>query len=95
MSLVDVLGSAPRLTIIRELSHGPMYVSQLTDAVGMNGKAATHHLSALDDAGIVEYYYLKNRKYYRLIQTIELRVTPPPNRTFILQATKNGLDSQN
>ncbi|MEM4782598.1 MAG: winged helix-turn-helix domain-containing protein [Halalkalicoccus sp.] len=86
MSLIDVLGSTPRLKIIRELSHGPRYVSELTEAVGMDGKTAAHHLSTLEESGIVEHYRRGNRKYYRLIRTIELTVAPPPERTFILQA---------
>lgn len=65
-----------------------MYVSELTKAVGMDGKTAVHHLSTLEDAGLVEHYRRGNRKYYRLVRTVELRVAPPPERTFILQATE-------
>nr|WP_303650286.1 winged helix-turn-helix domain-containing protein [Halalkalicoccus sp. NIPERK01] len=88
VSLIDVLGSTPRLKIIRELSHGPRYVSELTEAVGMDGKTAAHHLSTLEESGIVEHYRRGNRKYYRLVRTVEFRVAPPPQRTFILQATE-------
>ncbi len=88
MSLIDVLGSTPRLRIIRELSHGPKYVSELTEAVGMDGKTAVHHLSTLEEAGIVDHYRRGNRKYYRLVRSIELRVVPPPERSFILQAAE-------
>lgn len=88
VSLIDVLGSTPRLKIIRELSHGPRYVSELTEAVGMDGKTAVHHLSTLEENGIVEHYRRGNRKYYQLVRTIELRIAPPPERTFILQATE-------
>ncbi|ADJ14340.1 ArsR family transcriptional regulator [Halalkalicoccus jeotgali B3] len=88
VSLIDVLGSTPRLKIIRELSHGPRYVSELTEAVGMDGKTAAHHLSTLEDSGIVEYYRRGNRKYYRLVRRVELEIAPPPERTFILQATE-------
>ncbi len=88
VSLIDVLGSTPRLKIIRELSHGPRYVSELTETVGMDGKTAAHHLSTLEEMDIVEHYRRGNRKYYRLVRTIELRIAPPPERTFILQATE-------
>lgn len=88
VSLIDVLGSTPRLKIVRELSHGPRYVSELTDAVGMDGKTAAHHLSTLEESGIVEHYRRGNRKYYRLVRAIELRIAPPPERTFILQAAE-------
>ncbi len=86
MSLIDVLGSPARLKILRELSHGPMYVSELADAVGMDGSSAVHHLSTLEDHGVVEHYLHGNRKYYRLVNSIELQVAPPPERRFILQA---------
>lgn len=88
VSLIDVLGSTPRLKIVRELSHGPKYVSELTEAVGMDGKTAAHHLSTLEEADLVEHYHQGNRKYYRLVRTVELRVVPPPERTFILQANE-------
>ncbi len=90
VSLIDVLGSTPRLKIIRELSHGPRYVSELTEAVGMDGKTAAHHLSTLEENDIVEHYHRGNRKYYRLVRSIELRIAPPPERTFILQAAERS-----
>jgi predicted transcriptional regulator len=90
VSLIDVLGSKPRLKIVRELSHGPKYVSELTEAVGMDGKTAAHHLSTLEEADLVEHYHQGNRKYYRLVRTVELRIVPPPERTFILQANERA-----
>lgn len=90
VSLIDVLGSTPRLKIIRELSHGPRYVSELTEAVGMDGKTAVHHLSTLEDAELVEHYRRGNRKYYRLVRSVELRIVPPPERSFILQANERA-----
>lgn len=86
MTLLDVLGSKARLQIIRELTREPMYVSMLADRVGMDGKTAVHHLSTLEDAGLIEHYGDGNRKYYRLVKSVELRAVPPPERTFILQA---------
>lgn len=86
MTLLDVLGSKSRLKIIHELTDGPKYVSELADAVGLDGKSTVHHLSVLEEAGLVEPYRLSNRKYYRLVTTVTLEATPPPERTFILQA---------
>lgn len=86
MSLIDVLGSTPRLKIVWELTREPKYVSELAETVGMDGKTAVHHLDALEEAGLVESYRRGNRKYYRLVKTVELRAAPPPERTFILQA---------
>ncbi|MFA9427150.1 ArsR/SmtB family transcription factor [Natronorubrum sp. A-ect3] len=87
MSLLEVLGNTRRLKIIRELSREPKYVSELAETVGMDGKSAVHHLTALEEAGLVEHYQRGNRKYYRLIKDIELYAAPPPERSFILQAS--------
>ncbi len=85
MSLIDLLGSKARIKIIRELSREPRYVSELAELVGMDGKTAVHHLSKMEDAGLIAYYERGNRKYYYLARTVELRAAPPPNRTFVLQ----------
>ncbi|AGB37558.1 ArsR/SmtB family transcription factor [Natronococcus occultus] len=87
MTLLEALGNARRLKIIRELSREPKYVSELAEAVGMNGKSAVHHLSVLEEAGLVDHYRRGNRKYYRLVNDVELYAAPPPERAFILQAT--------
>ncbi|WP_299332803.1 ArsR/SmtB family transcription factor [Haloplanus sp.] len=86
MSLFDVLGSKARLQIIRELATEPRYVSELADRVGMDGKTAVHHLSTLEEAGIVESYRTSRRKYYRLTKRIELRASPEPDPMFLLHA---------
>ncbi|QLG47975.1 ArsR/SmtB family transcription factor [Natrinema halophilum] len=86
MTLIDVLGNGTRLAILRELSREPMYVSELADTIGMDGKTAVHHLSTLEDADLISYYHQGNRKYYQLDRRIELRIAPPPERTFVLQA---------
>lgn len=67
-----------------------MYVSELAETVGMDGSTAVHHLTTLEENGVVEHYLQGNRKYYRLVTSIELHVAPPPERTFILQA--RGVD---
>jgi predicted transcriptional regulator len=88
MSLFKVFGSSQRLEIIRELTTGPMYVSELTEAVGMDGKTAAHHLSVLEDADLLEHYYRGNRKYYRLVRSVRLEASPPPERSFVLQTSE-------
>lgn len=87
MSLLDMLGSKPRLEILRRLSREPMYVSELAEEVGMDGKTAVHHLTALEEADLIEPYRRGNRKYYRLTKVVTLRAAPQPERTFIVQAT--------
>lgn len=86
MSLFDVLGSKARLKILRELVSEPRYVSELAENVGMDGKTAVHHLSTLEEEGIVESYRISQRKYYRLCKRIELRASPEPDSLFLLHA---------
>ncbi|TYL40142.1 transcriptional regulator [Natronococcus pandeyae] len=87
MSLIETLGNGTRLEILRELSREPKYVSELAEATGMDGKTAVHHLSTLEEAGLVEWYMRGNRKYYALTASVELRIAPPPERRFVLQTT--------
>lgn len=94
MSLIDVLGNGTRLEILRELSREPMYVSELAEATGMDGKTAVYHLSTLEEAGLVDWYMDGNRKYYELVRSVELRVAPPPERAFILQTTEADSDER-
>lgn len=75
------------MKILRELSQGPMYVTELAETVGMDGKSAVHHLETLENEGILETYREGNKKYYRLTKKIEFYVSPPPERAFILQST--------
>ncbi|MGQ3719247.1 ArsR/SmtB family transcription factor [Natrialba aegyptia] len=86
MSLIEAMGNGTRLEILRELSREPKYVSELTDAIGMDGKTAAHHLSTLEEAELVDWYMRGNRKYYQLTAAVELQLAPPPERTFVLQA---------
>ncbi|OAQ54184.1 transcriptional regulator [Natrinema mahii] len=65
-----------------------MSVSELAEATGMDGTTAVHHLSTLEEAGLVSHYKRGNRKYDELVRRVELRIAPPPERTFVLQATE-------
>ncbi|WP_459810755.1 ArsR/SmtB family transcription factor [Halopiger thermotolerans] len=86
MTLIEALGNGTRLEILRELSREPKYVTELAEATGMDGKTAVHHLSTLEEAGLVDHYMRGNRKYYELTAAVELQIAPPPERTFVLQA---------
>jgi predicted transcriptional regulator len=88
MSLLDVLGSKPRLRMIRELTEEPRYVSELADRVDLDGKSTVHHLSVLEEAGLVESYWTGQRKYFRLTQRIDLTASPSPERTFVLSTSE-------
>ncbi|MFB6140913.1 MAG: ArsR/SmtB family transcription factor [Halosimplex sp.] len=85
MEPTEVLGSKARLEIVRALSRRDMYVSELMEEVGMDGKTATHHLDVLTDAEIVSTRMEGRRRYYSLEREITLSVSPPPERRFVLQ----------
>jgi predicted transcriptional regulator len=88
MSMLEVLGSKPRLRMIKELTAEPRYVSELAERVDLDGKSTTHHLSVLEEAGLVESYWTGQRKYYRLTARIELTASPSPERTFVLSTSE-------
>ncbi|PSP55843.1 transcriptional regulator [Halobacteriales archaeon QS_1_67_19] len=95
MGTLELLGSKARLRILQELTRGDRYVSELMEAVGMDGKTATHHLDALADAGVVDSYEEGRRRYYTLTAEIDLSVAPPPGRRFVAQvspADPNGTE---
>lgn len=64
MDSLEVLGSKPRLELLRLLSRRDMYVSELMEKVGMDGKTATHHLDVLTEAGLLDSYKDGRRRYY-------------------------------
>lgn len=83
MDSLEVLGSKPRLEILRLLSRDDMYLSELMDAVGMDGKTATHHLDVLTDAGVLESYRDGRRRYFTLVREVRVEIAPSPNRRFV------------
>lgn len=83
MDTLDVLGSKPRLELLRLLSQRDMYVSELMEEVGMDGKTATHHLNVLTEAGILESYRDGRRRYYTLVRKVRLEISPSPERRFV------------
>lgn len=88
MDTLEVLGSKARLAILRELSRRDMYVSELMERVGMDGKTATHHLDTLEEAGVVRSYKQGRRRYFELVRGVRLEISPSPNRRFIAQRPK-------
>jgi len=64
MDTLELLGSKARLELLRALSQRDMYVSEVIDEVGIDGKTATHHLDGLTDASILESYTQGRRRYY-------------------------------
>lgn len=85
MDYLDLLGSKPRLEILRSLSRGDMYVSEIIEEVGMDGKTAKHHLDTLNEARVVETYEEGRRLYYTLTREVHLEISPSPDRRFILR----------
>lgn len=94
MDSLGVLGSKPRLELLRLLSRRDMYVSELMDEVGMDGKTATHHLDILTDAGLLDSYKDGRRRYYTLVREVRLEITPSPNRRFVAQFPEHDPSGQ-
>lgn len=88
MDTLELLGSKARLTILRSLSRRDMYVSELMETVGMDGKTASHHLDRLREAGVVASYREGRRRYYSLVSGVHLEVAPSPNRRFVAQISR-------
>ncbi|MFC4451116.1 winged helix-turn-helix domain-containing protein [Halorussus aquaticus] len=85
MDSLELLGSKTRLDILRVLSRRDMYVSELMEEVGMDGKTATHHLDVLVDAGLLVSYTEGRRRYFSLVREVRFEVSPSPNRRFVVQ----------
>lgn len=83
MDPLEILGSKPRLELLRLLSERDMYVSELMDEVGMDGKTATHHLDVLTEQGVLDSYKDGRRRYYTLLRGVRLEISPSPNRRFV------------
>lgn len=83
MDVLTVIGSKARLDILRHLSKRDMYVSELMDAVGMDGKTTTHHLDVLTEAGLIDSYTSGQRRYLTLVRDVHLEISPSPNRRFV------------
>lgn len=85
--LLDVVGSKKRLEILKLLSEGDKYVSQIMDLAKMDGKRAKFHLDKLEETELVKSYEKGRRKYYRLEKEIRLEINPPPEGKFLLYIT--------
>lgn len=85
MNPLKILGSKVRLEILHQLSHRDMYVSELMDKIGMDGKTAKHHLNILEKKEIISSYDKGRRKYYSLEKEVILRISPSPNRRYEVQ----------
>ncbi len=85
MDGLDILGSKTRLKILHLLSEREMYVSELMEKAGMDGKTAKHHLNLLENAGIISSETRGRRKYYNLDKEVLLRISPSPNRRYVVQ----------
>ncbi|AUX07927.1 ArsR family transcriptional regulator [Halalkaliarchaeum desulfuricum] len=85
MDSLELLGSKTRLELLRALSRRDMYVSELMETVGMDGKTATHHLDTLTRAGLLDSYKEGRRRYYTLVRDVRLEISPSPDRRFVVQ----------
>jgi len=85
MEPIEILGSKARLEIMHQLTDEDMYVSELMERVGMDGKTAKHHLKKLEQVGIVSSRMEGRRKYYSLEREVVVKISPSPKRRFQIQ----------
>ncbi len=85
MEPMEIIGSKARLQILHRLSEQDMYVSELMESVGLDGKTAKHHLNKLEGEGIISSRMEGRRKYYSLEKEVLVRISPSPNRRFRIQ----------
>lgn len=82
--LLDILGNKTRREIIRLLSNKPCYVTEISERLNIAPKAVIRHLELLEDAGIIEYYYMdQNRKYFKISSDIYLNMVITTHRVGI------------
>lgn len=92
MDSLGVIGSKARLEILRLLSDRDMYISELMDEAGIDGKTATHHLNVLTEAGLLESYKDGRRRYYSLIKEVRIEISPSPKRRFVVRFPDPKID---
>ncbi|MFP4001446.1 MAG: winged helix-turn-helix domain-containing protein [Thermoplasmata archaeon] len=85
MKPIEIVGSKARLEIMHQLTDKDMYVSELMEKIGMDGKTAKHHLEKLEQEGIVSSRMEGRRKYYSLERQVMVKISPSPNRRFQIQ----------
>lgn len=86
--MIDLLGSKKRLEILKLLTEGDKYVSQIIDLATIDGKQAKFHLEKLENSGLIKSYKTGRRKYYNLKKEIRLEINPPPEGKFLLYTTE-------
>ena len=66
-SIFKALGHPLRLKVIDMLSSGDKCVCELFPALGVSQPNASQHLTVLKAAGLVDFYRVGTRVYYRLV----------------------------
>ncbi len=86
--MIEILGAEKRLEILKLLSEGDKYVSEIMEQAKIDGKNAKFHLDKLKDNEIIDSYKDGRRKYYTLKKEIKLEINPPPEGKFLLYKTE-------
>jgi len=89
MDKLKLIGSKKRLEILHNLSRRDMYVSEIMKEVGLDGKTVKHHLDILEKENIVSTEERNRRKYYSLEKELIVKISPSPNRRYMVQIRKS------
>ncbi len=77
--ILDILGNKNRRRIIDLLQNKPCFVTEISDKLSINPKAVIEHLALLQKEEVIgSYNDEKRRKYYYLLQEINLSVKMDP-----------------
>ena len=77
--ILDILGNKNRRRIIDLLNNKPCFVTEISDKLSINPKAVIEHLALLQKEDVIgSYCDDKRRKYYYLLQKINLSIKMDP-----------------
>jgi len=81
--IFNLLGNETRRMILKMLSSGPRYTTEIAEKLQIGQKAINEHMRLLQEAGIVDLYVQKQsrgspRKYFRINKRIRLEFAMGP-----------------
>ncbi|RZN49462.1 ArsR family transcriptional regulator [archaeon] len=83
--LFNLLGNETRRMILRMLSSGPCYTTEIAEKLNVGQKAINEHMRLLQEAGLVDLYVQKQsrgspRKYFKINKSVRLEFFIGPYR---------------
>jgi len=90
--ILDILGNKNRRRIIDLLDNKPCFVTEISDKLSINPKAVIEHLALLQKEDVIgSYFDDKRRKYYYLMQKINLSLKLDPTKNEAVETSDSSL----